>query len=306
MDSQSASYSILHQPWWWDATAPRGWEQVEVRVDGKLRARWPFIRYRSLGGVTVLGAPRLTNRAGPWVSPAEGKIATQYARAGALLHELIEQLPPFHWFSQNLHPHLDYWLPLFWNGFQIEARVSYVIEDCSDTESLERGLNEATRRQLRKGRRQLGIEEIDAPRFIDVVGKTFRRQGKAMRVRPELLESVIAATAQRGVGRVVGAVDSTGRLHSAALYVWDQRQMYYLLGGGDPNLRSSGAGTLVLWEGLCDAGQRGLTFDFEGSMLAPIERFFRGFGAFQKNYVTVSKGSALMRLARSAAVAIRK
>jgi phosphatidate phosphatase APP1 len=33
-------------------------------------------------------------------------------------------------------------------------------------------------------------------------------------------------------------------------------------------------------------------FDFEGSMIEPIERFFRGFGAVQTPYFHVSRSSS--------------
>lgn len=50
-----------------------------------------------------------------------------------------------------------------------------------------------------------------------------------------------------------------------------------ILGGGDPELRSSGATSLCMWEA------SGVTsrFDFGGSMLESVEYFIRGFGAVQ-------------------------
>lgn len=295
----SAAYTVLQEPWWWDATALNGWEQAKVVVDGEVVARWPFTRRRSFSGLTILGAPQLTNRAGPWIAPLAGKATTRHARSGALLQQLIDQLPRFHFFAQNLHPHLEYWMPLLWNDFRLEARVSYVIDDCSDLDRLEADLDETTRRQLRKARRHLAAEEIGAAQLIDIVRKTFGRQGHGMRVRPELIESALAAATTRQAGHAIGVVDSAGRLHAAALYVWDHHRMYYLLGGGDPALRSSGAGTFALWQGVRSAHERGLVFDFEGSMLPPIERFFRGFGARPDTYLNITRGRAMMRLAKS-------
>jgi hypothetical protein len=68
------------------------------------------------------------------------------------------------------------------------------------------------------------------------------------------------------------------------------------MGGGNPERRNSGATSLVLWEAI-QSQPRGVEFfDFEGSMVEAIERFFRAFGARQVPYFHVShKPSRLLR-----------
>ena len=75
--------------------------------------------------------------------------------------------------------------------------------------------------------------------------------------------------------------------------VWDDYTAYYLIGGADPELRNSGASSLLLWEAIQFAAQVSRTFDFEGSMLKPVERFFRAFGAIQQPYMQVKKYNSL-------------
>ena len=71
--------------------------------------------------------------------------------------------------------------------------------------------------------------------------------------------------------------------------MWDENSAYYLMGGGDPDLRNSGAASLVLWEAIKHASTVTGKFDFEGSMNESIERFFRGFGGRQELAFNVSK-----------------
>jgi hypothetical protein len=97
------------------------------------------------------------------------------------------------------------------------------------------------------------------------------------------------------------AVDEADRLHAVAYGVWDEQGAYYLLGGGDPELRNSGATSLLLWELILRAREVTDVFDFEGSMIEPLERFFRSFGARQTPYLYVSRESAR----GSAALALR-
>jgi len=63
-----------------------------------------------------------------------------------------------------------------------------------------------------------------------------------------------------------------------------------MAGGGNPSLRNSGAHSLILWEAIRYVADYAETFDFEGSMLPGVERFFREFGAIQTPYFTISKG----------------
>ncbi|MEJ5363543.1 MAG: hypothetical protein WHS86_00445 [Desulfosoma sp.] len=61
------------------------------------------------------------------------------------------------------------------------------------------------------------------------------------------------------------------------------------MGGSDPELRNSGAGSLCLWHAIINEPKHIQVFDFEGSMLEPVERFFRAFGAEQVPYFQVTR-----------------
>ena len=76
-----------------------------------------------------------------------------------------------------------------------------------------------------------------------------------------------------------------------AFIAWQESSAYYLAGGGDPELRASGAHSLILWEGIRFTAQYTDLFDFEGSMIPGVERFFREFGAIQTPFFTITKGN---------------
>lgn len=70
------------------------------------------------------------------------------------------------------------------------------------------------------------------------------------------------------------------------------------MGGGDPDLRNSGATSLCIWEAILFASTIVKKFDFEGSMIESIEKFFRAFGASQTPYFEIYKTpSKLIRTA---------
>ena len=47
-----------------------------------------------------------------------------------------------------------------------------------------------------------------------------------------------------------------------------------------------------MWESILRARLVTDVFDFEGSMIGPVERFFRAFGSRQTPYLKVSRGAA--------------
>ena len=143
-------------------------------------------------------------------------------------------------------------------------------------------------------------DDLGVERFHRVWAKTFERQRLSAPAR-STLERIEAACAGRGARAMLFACDATDRVHAVAYVVWDRRVAYYLMGGGDPELRTSGASSLLLWEGIRRAHAEAEAFDFEGSMLKPVERFFRAFGGRQSPYLHVSRADRIA----GAALALR-
>jgi len=79
--------------------------------------------------------------------------------------------------------------------------------------------------------------------------------------------------------------------------VFDKEKAYYLLGGYDNEIKHSGAGALCIWESILYAKELGIKkFDFEGSMIKPVESYFRGFGGDLTPYYTINKAPVIIEL----------
>jgi hypothetical protein len=63
----------------------------------------------------------------------------------------------------------------------------------------------------------------------------------------------------------------------------------YLFSGTVPAHKQSGAASLLVWKGIQKASKAYKQFDFDGSMIESIEKFFRGFGATPVPYLNVKK-----------------
>jgi hypothetical protein len=284
---------IFHQDWWLDAVAPRRWDAVAVERGGRTVARLPFV-VRGPRWLRVLSQPPLTPFLGPWTEPEPGaKYAKALGDQMELQAQLEARLPDAAVFRQNFAPTVTCCLPFIWAGYRAEVRYTYRLEDLTCERGLWNGLAGNIRREIRKASRQLEIrEDLGIDRFYEVWVKTFTRQGLGPPDRG-LLERVDAACAQRGVRSQLFACDDDGRVHAVTYVVRDQATAYYLMGGGDPALRTSGAGSLLMWEAVKRARAAARVFDFEGSMLPSVERFFRAFGGRQVPYHHVRRSSGV-------------
>jgi lipid II:glycine glycyltransferase (peptidoglycan interpeptide bridge formation enzyme) len=72
--------------------------------------------------------------------------------------------------------------------------------------------------------------------------------------------------------------------------IYDKKNCYYLLGGVDKTAGVNGVNNLLIQSGIEKAKELGCSvFDFEGSMLKGVEKFFRSFGPELVPYYTANK-----------------
>jgi lipid II:glycine glycyltransferase (peptidoglycan interpeptide bridge formation enzyme) len=211
-------------------------------------------------------------------------------------------LPRHDIFLQNFHYSVTNCLPFYWNGFSQSTNYTYVIDELSDLDRIWAGFRENIRREIRKAAGQVGVRPLDdIETFIRLNRMTFERQGMPVPYPAELVRRLDAACNARDARRMFLAEDADGTPHAVVYLVWDRASAYYLMGGTDPLLRTSGAMSLLMWEAIKYASQVTGRFDFEGSMLQPVERFFRAFGARQIQYARLARGFTLKgRLALAA------
>jgi len=286
------SIPLFCRPWWLDATAgPENWDVALIEKGRRLQAAMPYVRRRRYG-LSFIGQPVLTQHLGPWLRPAIAGYAQELAQQKDLLGGLIAQLPKFDHFFQNWSCTQQNWLPFFWSGFQQTTRYTYTLTLTPGPTALWRSFQENARRETRKAKERYRINirtDLGVERFYSLNKLTFKRQKMPVPYSLDLLNRIDRACEERDCRRIFFAEDPEGRLHAAAYLVWDENRAYYLMGGGDPALRNSGAGSLCMWEAIQFAATVSKTFDFEGSMLEPVERFFRGFGAIQTPYFSLTK-----------------
>lgn len=290
--TEETSIPIFSQSWWLDATAgSNSWDVALVEKHGQILASMPYV-IRKKAGLSISTIPPLTYCLGPWLRPFEAKHANQISRQKETLEKLIEQLPPFDHFKQQWHYNQTNWLPFFWRGFGQTTHYTYLLPLQNNEETTWLGLQENIRREIRKATYRVKLrvrDDLPVADFLPLNRLVYKRQRKPLpysQAYIDLLDGACTAQKQR---KIFIAQDEGGALHAGVYLVWDQNSAYYLMGGGDPEKRNSGAMSLCMWEAIKFASTVTKRFDFCGSMIESIEHFVRAFGGIQTPYFTISK-----------------
>jgi hypothetical protein len=293
---------IFSKDWWLDAVCgEQNWDVVIIEKGGRIVASWPYYR-KTKYGFTVITMPMLTQSMGIWIRYPDGqKYTTALAYEKELFTEMIEQLPQVDRFVQNFKYSVTNWLPFYWRGFQQTTRYTYVIEELNDLSKIYNDFQSNIKTDIKKAQKTVSCySDDDVERFYNINKLTFERQNLRTPYEIGFLRMLDAVCGKRECRKIFYAQDEQGRIHAVIYIVWDKQSAYYLMGGGHPELRNSGATSFLIWEAIQFAATVTKKFDFEGSMIEPVERFFRAFGAVQKPYFSISKTSRKLRACQAA------
>lgn len=281
---------IYLQPWWLDIVAKDNWDLTISKKKENVRGFLPFVRNKKFG-MTGISLPLLTQYMGPVLNYPKGqKYSKKLGFEKDVIQDLYNSLPNVSSVKQVWGVEFPNWLPLYWLNYKQTTKYSYVINDIKDFDKSFNNFETKIRGDIRKSEKLVEIiDSDDSSILFNLVEKTFTRKNMSMPYSKLLIDNVVSESIKRNQGKMYYAKDENNNIHAAIFIVWDQEKAYYLLGGGDPEYRNSGATSLLLWNAIKEVSVNVNCFDFEGSMIEAVERFVRGFGAIQIQLNSISK-----------------
>jgi hypothetical protein len=291
----SPQANIFCRSWWLNAISG------DVRLLGyfggqHLIAGIPLYFEKRLGFDLCI-MPPLTQTWGVVMEPLVGRQVSKASRELEILRALASRLSEQSIFFQAFHPSLRNWLPLHWRGFKETTRFTYVLDDLTCMDTIWQGMRHQMRTEIRKARR-LGVTvtTCDIETVFRAGQKLYSRRGVRQPFTLDYLCRIYEAARRNNAAECFAAQDRVGTIHAANLLVWDSQKAYYLAGARGPESFTTGAQALLIWHMIRFAALRTRVFDFEGSVLVGVERFFRGFGAKRIPYSLVMKFPLWLRL----------
>lgn len=242
-------------------------------------------------GLKVARRAPFTQHAGPFYEPrAKSHVAVleeQDRVLDALLRFLNQMKPTVR--SLSLAPQFETALPFFWAGYKIVPNLTYRIDLDASVEDIWKGVASRCRRGIRAaGRDNLDTRlTSDHQVIFDLVAGTFRRQGK--KIDMTAVSRIVHDFSNNENGFCYSTF-SDDRAIATCFCVHDGHSAYYILGGYDESHSHYGAGPAAFWQAIQHAKEIGLSvFDFEGSMIPKVEKYFRQFGGKRVSYLTANR-----------------
>lgn len=271
----------LHHEWL-DAAAQEGgdWDVLlSIDQQGKIVGYWVYFFKRQWLWTKITMPPYIPYM-GPILNyPDSLSTYDKISFENKVLKELIDQLPSFDDIRFKWSADYDNGLSFYWNGFRQETAYTYIIRDTSDQEKVYSQFKPSLQRQIKKAQQSLMIRStLEVNDLLRCFTESMQNDIQYT-VPQTYLKRLISIAQKHQQCQILEAVDEKGNVIGAMLLLTDGKEMLYLLGGYDHRHSDRGAMPLLFWHAIQKAGQMGLRFNFEGSMLPGVERFFRSFGA---------------------------
>lgn len=274
---------IFLQPWWLDAVCVgKHWEAKIWEEKGEVIAAMPYLlRHRM--GMRFVVMPQMTQLAGAWLA--------SNANPETIADAIDSHLKSLHlsYYYQQFPINSPIPALLANRGYAVSPRVTYRIEDCSDVEKVVEKYHRNKRQQLKKAstfsvkRGVLSVSEFYAFHTF-----TLAQEGKVISYSRQLLIDMFADIAKRDRGVVVSIYNGEV-LIAASVMVWDDDAVRYLITSRHHDYANSGVMALMVTEGVKIASERGVAFDFEGSMIPGVAQYFSEFGSVPITYYSVER-----------------
>lgn len=286
---QGMIYSCFH----YISGLEKEWYAVVVKSGETMHAVMPFI-VKKKGGISYSTQPIFTQYWGIMFRPAEANVAKSFEQKRQWVKAIIKALPgDVRLFHYNFSPYFDYPLPFFWQGFQVSPRYSNHLSLARSVDELWSNISEKARGHIRKTEKD-GIT-VSSGQEIDQVISIFRKAKEASikNISSQHYQS-IADIAQyyltKGMCHTLVASDAEGAPVAGCIYFKFKDTTIHFLGSTDPDHKGRGAMSLIIWKAIQQAKEEGYkVFDFEGSMIEPIEQFFLSFGSVPTSYLNIRK-----------------
>ena len=289
----SENGTVFHTAWWHEAWGVPYDIYALMNEDGEIESGMPVYisQFQSMPkAMNLLGIRGVTK---PPLTPVNGpvfKACTKTSRPTIYSHiknEILcslQSLPKVDFYDFHLWRFCSDLMPFIWNGFETQVLYTYFIP-ANNIDTWQNDMSKKTRRFLKDARREAdkeGYSDIITDASFEEMGQTFR---ETMRVKNfevsqySKLPKWWEAVKERKAGMSYLIRDKEGRPSCASIMVWDNRTAYSLIGGMDSTIRKDSHINMLIFERMIkDALAMGLDFDFEGSSLMGVERFYRGFG----------------------------
>lgn len=290
---KSTYVPIYSKPWWMDAVCgPENWDVWLYESGEDILAAMPYYFERRRTYRYITKAPLTQTNGLLFKEVSSRKLVAEAEMQERIINAACDYIQRLgvDVYEQQYPPSFNNWQPFFWRHYTNMLRYTYIIPDTSDMEKVNGSISSKYRNKINKGQKLTQVcMNIDAKAFYLEHEKVYQRQGLSCPFSLEFWLRLQRACEERESGQMFCARDPEGNIHGLLFLVWDERFVYQLVGGYMPEYSSSQAYPALIHHGIKVAHEKGLAYDFEGSMIQRIAVAFRQFGGVPTPYYRIRK-----------------
>ncbi len=253
--------------------------------------------------------PLLCKYLGVYFAESKGNLYNRETHRRSVAKLLAEQVASISSFSYTFHYSVTDHLPFHWKGLSAQVMYTYLINLNDTTEdALLMQLHTKTRNDMGFAARS-GCEvmdSVDFETFYEIDEKSFRRQGGPSPFKKDFLRNYINHLESHKAIRLFGIKGPDGTVMAVAGLIYDSHSASLVLNGIDHETIVRGANEMLLWHCIRFASAHSQVFDFEGSMLQPVNSFYRKFGGVQTPFLKVYNPSLFNLMVDNAIATYKK
>jgi hypothetical protein len=267
--------TIFDEDWWLDAAAPGAWDRIRVEWDSITVGEMAF-HVRRRRGLTYIKMPHLTRTMSPRLAPPAGKPVNRLIDNQAIVIELVRKLPRHDRLELSLNPGCPSLQGFVHANLAVTHMFTFRSEAGVGQDSLLQQAHAETRRIIGKAQRECEVERgPDLDRFIRLHRQSY---GETSLVDYATLGRLFAAASAHGQSEILFARHQGGADTAAMILIWDRRTLYTWLSARNVAQKYRGASSLLVYEAMRSATERGCILDLDGYVRPEVGAFMMKFG----------------------------
>ncbi len=294
--------TVFHYNWWHKAVVKGTNNSYGViyylilNKNDELLSAMPVFYHKKFF-IIVVSAPPLTPYLGP-LFKFQGNLKmssklTFMKRINKLYAKALRELGlvTFYPFSSE---HIDL-QPYLWTGFNVKVRYTYIVNLSKSTDEIWNNMDKRRKWEIRKTLKQ-GLRVTENSKintFIKLFNRSMTRHS-TRREYDKIWNEIFQECSSRNRCKILTTYSDNGEPLASIFIVWDDKRVYYIGSGMRENPYA--ATSLLMWKAIRLTKGLGLKeFDFEGSNIQSIEKYFRKFGGEIKALQYIEENSLRLK-----------
>jgi len=173
----------------------------------------------------------------------------------------------------------------FKDKFEVKERINYELNLANSYQDITTNYSKNTKRNIQKSIKSKlkFVEKLSVDTFI--LFKKEQTHYKTNSKQTKKMEKMIKVAIKNGFGEIFGIYQSE-KLVATAFFLVDKKRLISLITASSELGKKLGAIAFLNDHLIKVHAGSNKTFDFEGSMLSGVARFYKSFGAVEVNYLT--------------------